>query len=434
MSKTRENLSLAEVYEFRSGLSKPRSAFGSGAPFLSFKDVFYNSAVPNFLKELVESSEKEQQNCSVRRGDVFLTRTSETMDELGMSCVALKDIPGATFNGFCKRLRPKVLDQIVPEYARYFFRSKRFRDQVNAMATMSTRASLNNEMLERLEIDAPSIVEQSAIGAILGTLDDKIELNQKMNQTLEEIAKSIFKSWFVDFDPVRAKAEGRPTGLPPEISDLFPDQLVDSEIGEIPKGWESTRISKIAKKVSEKYKKGENWSEEKLIDLSRMPSKSIALNAHGKGAELSTSVCKFKKYDFLFGSIRPYFYKAGICPFDGVSNTSVFILRSIEDFDREFIYLYSSSDQVFEQSIQYSDGTKMPIIKWQDFQDFSFALPDKTLRKHFSEIVRPMVERLICNVEEEKILSELRDTLLPKLISGELRIPDAEKFLEEAGL
>ena len=88
--------------------------------------------------------------------------------------------------------------------------------------------------------------DQKAIAHILGTLDDKIELNQKMNQTLEEIAKAIFKSWFVDFDPVRAKAEGRPTGLPPEISDLFPDELVDSEIGEIPKGWESSRPSNVA--------------------------------------------------------------------------------------------------------------------------------------------------------------------------------------------
>ncbi len=285
-------------------------------------------------------------------------------------------------------------EEIAPRFLVYLLKDRVFQGHIKQTATGTTIKNVSLALVREYEFDLPNMSDQRAIAHILGTLDDKIEVNRKMNQTLEDIAKAIFKSWFVDFDPVRAKAEGRPTGLPPEISDLFPDQLVDSEIGEIPKGWESTRISKIAKKVSEKYKKGEDWSEEKLIDLSRMPSKSIALNAHGKGAELSTSVCKFKKYDFLFGSIRPYFYKAGICPFDGVSNTSVFILRSIEDFDREFIYLYSSSDQVFEQSIQYSDGTKMPIIKWQDFQDFSFALPDKTLRKHFSEIVRPMVEKV----------------------------------------
>ncbi|MGA7524519.1 MAG: hypothetical protein WBW84_18860 [Acidobacteriaceae bacterium] len=155
-------LSLAEVYEFTSGLSKPHSEFGSGYPFLSFKDVFYNSAVPKQLTELVQSTEQERVRCSVMRGDVFLTRTSETMDELGMSSVALCDIPDATFNGFTKRLRPKRA-LIAPEFARYFFRGPDFRAAVNSMSTMSTRASLNNEMLERLTITFPEYAEQEAI-------------------------------------------------------------------------------------------------------------------------------------------------------------------------------------------------------------------------------------------------------------------------------
>ena len=179
-----QSCSLADVYDFASGLSKSRSEFGAGHPFLGFKDVFYNSAVPKDLKELVRSTDREREKCSVRRGDVFLTRTSETMNELGMSCVALRDIPFATFNGFTKRLRPRSEDVIAPEYARYYFRSNLFRANVNSMSTMSTRASLNNEMLSRLRISFPNIYEQQAIGEILGTLDDKIELNRKTNETL----------------------------------------------------------------------------------------------------------------------------------------------------------------------------------------------------------------------------------------------------------
>jgi type I restriction enzyme S subunit len=228
MASDWQTLSLAEIYDFSSGLSKPRSEFGSGHPFLSFKDVFYNSAVPKQLTELVQSTEQERARCSVMRGDVFLTRTSETMDELGMSSVALADIPDATFNGFTKRLRPKR-ELIVPGFARYFFRSSKFRAAVNSMSTMSTRASLNNEMLERLTITFPECAEQEAIAHILGTLDDKIELIRKMNETLEAMARALFKSWFVDFDPVRAKAEGRNTGLPAHISALFPDSFEESE-------------------------------------------------------------------------------------------------------------------------------------------------------------------------------------------------------------
>ena len=305
---------------------------------------------------------------------------------------------------------------------------------ISGFLTGSTIPKLNQQNFNDIPVMVPPLADQKAIAHILGTLDDKIELNQKMNQTLEEIAKAIFKSWFVDFDPVRAKAEGKPTGLSNEISDLFPDSFEDSELGEIPRGWSKSIITDIANKISDKYKKDEDWSNEKLIDLSRMPSNSISLTSHGRGDELSTSVCKFKKYDFLFGSIRPYFYKAGICPYDGVSNTSVFILRAKKGYDREFMYFYSSSDITFERSVQYSDGTKMPIIKWNDFKEFSFALPNEELRKQFSSIINPVVNKIILNIDEQKILSELRDALLPRLISGELQIPDAENLVEEAGI
>ena len=183
-----KSLPVAELYDFSSGLSKPSSAFGSGYPFLAFKDIFYNSAVPPHLTELVNSTEEERSRSSVRRGDVFLTRTSETMDELGMSSVALRDVPDATFNGFTKRLRPKNSQTVVPEYARYYFRGPTFRQAVTAMSSMSTRASLNNEMLSRLSIALPPRDEQAAIGHILGTLDDKIEVNRRMSETLESMA------------------------------------------------------------------------------------------------------------------------------------------------------------------------------------------------------------------------------------------------------
>src|SRR5208283_3698618 len=150
-----ESESLSKYYDFSSGLSKSRSEFGFGYGFLTFKDVLDNFFVPGTLTALVNSTEKERATCSVRKGDVFLTRTSETQDELGMSCVALKDYEIATFNGFTKRLRPKPGTRIVPEYAAYFFRGPRFRRAVTAMSSLSTRASLNNEMLARLSIVIP---------------------------------------------------------------------------------------------------------------------------------------------------------------------------------------------------------------------------------------------------------------------------------------
>ena len=213
MSDDWKLVSLTDIYNIRSGLSKPAKDFGTGFPFLSFKDVFHNTFVPDKLTELVQTNERERDSCSIKRGDVFLTRTSETIDELGMSCVALKDYDKATFNGFTKRLRPKKSKAILPEYVGYYLRSPFFRNEMMAFSTlMSTRASLNNEMISHLKLLVPPQKTQQKIAYHLKSLDDKIELNQQTNQTLEQISQALFKSWFIDFEPVKAKEHIRKLG------------------------------------------------------------------------------------------------------------------------------------------------------------------------------------------------------------------------------
>ena len=324
---------------------------------------------------------------------------------------------------------------ILPDFLKYFLQSKRGQDELLNAAHGSVQVNIaSRDIVEKIPIPCPNIKTQFKICKTLLAFDQKIKLIQKMNKTLEEIAKTLFRSWFLDFDPVRAKVEGRSTGLSKEISDLFPDSFENSELGEIPKGWDIGNICSFSEKITERFKKDDDWSHEKLIDLSRMPSNSISLDSYGNGEELSTSVCKFKKYDFLFGSIRPYFNKAGICPFDGISNTSVFIMRAKNIYDRGFLYFYASSKNTFEKSVQYSGGTKMPAIKWDDFKEFKITIPNTSLRQSFSEIVNPMIDKIIYNIEEQKILMDLRDSLLPKLISGELKITDAEKLIDKVNL
>ncbi len=329
----------------------------------------------------------------------------------------------------------KTNDDVIPKYLYHYLKCDNTIKnlQKEAESRSGTFPQITFDAISYFSIPIPTIREQERIVTFIDNIEKQIEYNQKINETLNEVARTLFKSWFIDFDPVRAKAEGRSTGLSKEVSDLFPDSFEDSELGEIPKGWSKSIITDIANRISDKYKKDEDWSNERLIDLSRMPSNSISLNSYGRGDELSTSVCKFKKYDFLFGSIRPYFYKAGICPYNGVSNTSVFILRAKKSYDREFMYFYLSSNVTFQRSVQYSEGTKMPIIKWNDFEEFPFALPNEELRKQFSSIINPVIEKIILNIDKQKVLSELRDTLLTKIISGELRIPDSEKFLRKQG-
>lgn len=272
---------LTDHYIISSGLSKPAKDFGTGYPFLSFKDIFYNYFLPDSFTQLVQSTDKERASCSVRRGDVFLTRTSETMHELGMSSVALKDYTDATFNGFCKRLRPKETSELEPEYVGYYLRSPIFRQSMLAFSTMSTRASLNNEMISRLEISYPDRKIQKQIANILLSLDEKIAISRAINQTLEQMSQTLFKSWFVDFDPVidnaldagnpipeslqsrvglrqkeRSSADFKP--LPADIRALFPAEFEETELGWVPKGWHYVPLKNLGKIICGKTPKKSN--------------------------------------------------------------------------------------------------------------------------------------------------------------------------------
>ena len=216
-----KKVKLGELYEVHNGLSKGRQFFGSGYPFLSFSTVFNNWFLPSTLDSLVQSSEKERTACSIKRGDVFITRTSETMDELGMSSVALRDYPNATYNGFTKRLRP-ITDNVIPEYIGYYLRSPKFRGKFMAFSTMTTRASLANADLLGMEVEIPSKEEQHRIATILSRYDSLIENYQKQIKLLEEAAQRLYKEWFVDLH--------------------FPEHENTKIVDGVPEGWKKKKL------------------------------------------------------------------------------------------------------------------------------------------------------------------------------------------------
>ena len=216
-----ETKKLGELYEVHNGLSKGRQFFGSGYPFLSFSTVFNNWFIPKTLSEFVQSSDKERESYSIHRGDVFITRTSETMDELGMSSVALSDYPNATYNGFTKRLRPFDSQRILPEFIGYYLRCNEFRKKFVAFSTMTTRASLRNEDLLSIEVPVPPIETQRRIADILSAYDNLIENNRKQVKLLEEAAQRLYKEWFVDL--------------------RFPGYEYTKIVDGVPEGWEKNR-------------------------------------------------------------------------------------------------------------------------------------------------------------------------------------------------
>ena len=421
-----QDRSLGDIYEFGSGISKPRSAFGSGHPFLTFKDVFYNVFVPDRMGDLVNSTEKERAACSIRRGDVFLTRTSETMHELGMSCVALKDYESATFNGFTKRLRPKEGVGIAPEYAAYFFRSPHFRAEVTAMSSLSTRASLNNEMLSRLRIAFPDEPTQKAIGGILKAFDDKIELNRRMSETLETMARALFKSWFVDFDPVQAKTEGHATDLPKGVADLFPARFVDSELGLIPKGWQVGSVYDTAKVIYGAPFASTQFNTdgfgEPLIRI-----RDLATEAPGVWTpEIHPKGYRVRHGDIVVGmdgEFRAYLWGGPVA----WVNQRICVFRPNPGWSAAFVR--NSIMEPLARIEATETATTVIHLGKYDIDQFRVVLPDENVLNTFNQTAQPWYDLIVTGKTQSRALAALRDTLLPKLISGEVRVKDVERIV-----
>jgi type I restriction enzyme S subunit len=261
-------------------------------------------------------------------------------------------------------------------------------------------------------------------------LDERIELLQKESLSLEQIARAIFKSWFVDFDPVRAKAEGRePDGMDAATAALFPCELVPAEEGMMPAGWNEGVLEDVCEVAKIGVQKTDMRSDENYVGLEHIPRESWSLASWGTAENLQSGKSRFQQGDILFGKLRPYFHKVCIAPVDGVCSTDILVLRPKNPEWMAFALCLVSSKQMIDYATRLSNGAKMPRSSWHDLSVYKAILPPESLAEAFNRIVEPIVGRIIANVYTAATLTALRDTLLPRLISGKLRVPEAEALL-----
>ncbi len=322
------------------------------------------------------------------------------------------------------RGRPGVTDS---EFAFYAARSDLVREYaIGQMTGTSGRQRVPTDALAQLDVPLPPLSEQRAIAHILGILDDKIELNRRMNETLEALARALFKSWFVDFDPVRAKMQGRDTGLPQDIADLFPDRLVDSEMGEIPEGWEvATLAERIEVNPRRPLRKGQAAP---YLPMANMPTRghmpdSVAVRPFGSGM-------RFANGDTLVARITPCLENGKTAYVDfladgeiGWGSTEYIVLRPRPPLPNQFAYCLARSAGFREFAIQNMSGTSgRQRVPPTAVRGFSMVVPPRRLAALFGEVAEPLFERAGNGGRESRTLAALRDTLLPKLISGEIRV------------
>lgn len=392
---------------------------------------------------LTEEKADELANANAFPGDIVFTHRG-TLGQVGL-------VPAEPFNRYVvSQSQMKLtcdLKSADPAFMYYFFRSPVGQHALlmNTSQTGVPAISRPTTSLKSIRLSMPPLSEQRAIAHILGTLDDKIELNRRMNETLEAMARSIFKSWFVDFDPVRAKAEGRDTGLPAHLADLFPDRFEDSDLGEIPDGWEVSTLGDHFEAVRGISYKGSGLSG------SGMPLHN--LNSVYEGGGYKYEGIKFYNGEYAErhlvepgdvivanteqGHDRLLIGYAAIVPRlfgeRGIASHHIYRLRPKRNspLTATFLRHLLNSPQMHDIVSGYANGTTVNMLPMDGVQKPAVLIPPRTLIAAFDGLTAQIEARSGGMVTESRTLAALRDVLLPKLLSGEIRVKDAGRLLAE---
>lgn len=416
----------SDLYSMSSGISTTKEQAGHGSQFLSFSVVFNNYFVPDTIVDRMNTSEKEQVVYSIKEGDIFLTRTSEVVDELAMSCVALKDYKSATYSGFLKRLRPIQTNITYAKYMAFYLRGPFFREIITNNAVMTLRASLNEKIFSYLPLYLPEYKEQVKIGDFLFLLEQKIQTNLKINLELERMLKLLYDFWFIQFDfpdkngnPYKASGGGF----------VYCETLKK----EIPENWEVLKISDITK-ISNIVINPSKFPNTLYKHYSIPTFDSTQTYGEDYGKEIGSNKFSVNKHDILVSKLNPKFTRViyALNEENQICSTEFVVWRTSSSVIKNYLYLLAYSDQFITYCMQSATGTSnshkrvRPEVMMEFKQAFNKDIVDK-----FSVKVEPLIKKMILIQRENSKLLDIRNWLLPMLMNGQISIRDAESSIEE---
>ena len=421
----------------RYGIVKVGNFVSDGIPVIRGGDIKSGKVAYDNNKKVTQEISDQFKRTILHGGEIVIN----LIGEAGHSAVVPEEYKG--FNVTRDVAVIPLEDSVDTRFIDFYLRSAGVIEWMRQRLQGSVTLKINLETLRDVPVYLPPICEQKAITNILGTLDDKIELNRKTNETLEAMAKALFKSWFVDFDPVRAKAEGRPTGLPAEISDLFPDSFEDSELGEIPSGWS---IDTIGNAVGEVFDGPHATPKEAsdgyvFLGIKNMTGSSLDLSEK-RWIGLDDWDQWTKRVVPTRGDIV-FTYEAALGLFAVIPSgltcclgRRMALIRSRGNEPTPYFWFHQFIAEPFqrlieERSIHGATVNRTPLTEFPQYPVLSAPIG---IRNLFDSTASALWSRIHLGSNDTEKLASTRDALLPKLISGEIRIPDAEKMLEEVGV
>jgi type I restriction enzyme, S subunit len=406
------------------GVVKPGPTDDSGVLFIRGGDIAEGRILTNQLRTISHEVSNQYRRTLLAGGELIVSLVGNP----GQVSIVPMELKGANIARQVALV--SLRDDVDARFIKFYLMSRHGKNALKGQSIGSVQQVINLRDLKKIPLPLPSLNEQRAIAHVLGTFDDKIELNRKMNETLEELASAIFKSWFVDFDPVKAKSEGRqPVGMDAETAALFPDSFEDSELGFIPKGWNASSI--------------EN---EFNITMGQSPPGS-SYNEVGDGIPFFQGR---RDFGTRFPSVRVYCTDPRRFANDNDTLLSVRApvgdiniadrkccigrgLASIRHKSGAVSYTFGVARQLQHKlRVFEGEGTVFGSINRKELGSLSLCEPPKSVLDKFDSTYHSLDDLIRQNTEESSTLIELRDTLLPRLISGKLRISDTEKLLAEA--
>lgn len=450
MATNLRKVTLGEVcYKIGSGAT-PRGgkdSYRGGSTSLIRSQNIYNDRFVHDGIVLIDDAQADAlRNVVVEAGDVLLNITG---DSVARCCVVDSSVLPARVNQHVAiiRPRPELLDA---RFLRYSLVNASKQSELLALASAgATRSALTKAMIEGLVLEVPSILEQRAIAHILGTLDDKIELNRRTNETLEEIARTLFKSWFVDFDPVRAKAEGRqPAGMDAETAALFPSEFEESDLGEIPKGWRRSTLGKEVSQSGGTLQTGPFGSQlhasdyveygipvvmPKDIGCRRVSTEGIARVRESDAERLARH--RMQCGDIVYSRRGDVERHALISAREvgWLCGTGCLLVRFGPSWPSMMYASFAlDSPEARAWISQHAIGATMPNLNTSILSAVPFVRPSVDVLRAYARVVDPLQELVVARDLESALLVEIRDALLPRLLSGEIDLRHAEHLVESA--